>query len=312
MLQIAYFCIKINVMFKISTSAPELERIEPAFGQSFTLRKFEEINPNAQPFWHFHPELEIVYIKHGSGKRHIGNHISYYSGGDLIFLGPNLPHYGFTDRLSGSNSEIVVQMKEDFLGVDFFQLPEMQLISQLFERSKSGLSFYGNTKDETGARMNSLFYMNPFEKITEFLKILHILASSKEYNILNAVGVALVVQAQDTNRIDHIYKYVREHFTDSIQLESIAAEVNMTVPSFCRYFKKVTGKTFTEFVNEFRIVHACKLLSEERHTIAEICFDSGFNNFSHFNRLFKATTGKSPNVYRKSAEKVVYDEFYVG
>ncbi len=299
-------------MIRSNQLTPALEKIEPDFGHSFALRKFEDTNPNQVPFWHFHPELEIVYVKHGSGKRHIGNHISYYNGGDLILLGPNLPHYGFTDRLSGSNSEVVVQMKEDFLGNRFLELPEMQMIVQLFERAKSGLSFYGNTKDEVGARLMSLFYMDQFEKLTEFLKILQILATSKEYNILNASGIALVVQNQDTNRIDAVYKYVRKNFTEPIQLEEISTHVNMTVPSFCRYFKKVTGKTFTAFVNEFRIVHACKLLTEEQLSIAEVCFDSGFNNFSHFNKLFKAKTGKSPNAFRKEVEKVVYDEFYVG
>lgn len=293
-------------------STPALEKIVPNFGHSFTLRKFEEINPNILPFWHFHPELEIVYIKQGSGKRHIGNHISYYNGGDLIFLGPNLPHYGFTDRLSGASSEIVVQMKESFLGKNFFGLPEMSNILQLFERSKAGLSFYGNTKNEVGARLDDLFYMNEFDKLIAFLNILQILANSKEYNVLNAAGVSLIIQGQNTHKIDTIYKYVRAHFTEAIQLEEIAAEANMTVPSFCRYFKKTTGKTFTEFVNEFRIVHACKLLSEEKHTIADVCFESGFNNFSHFNRLFKEKTGKSPNTYRKAVEKVVYDEYYVG
>jgi AraC-like DNA-binding protein/uncharacterized RmlC-like cupin family protein len=299
-------------MIRTISSTPALEKIEPNFGHSFALRKFEDINPNTQPFWHFHPELEIVYVKHGSGKRHIGNHISYYSGGDLIFLGPNLPHYGFTDRLSGNSSEIVVQMKDDFLGPAFFKLPETQAIYQLFERSKVGLSFYGNTKDEIGARLNNLFYMDQFDKLMEFVKILQILANSKEYNILNASGITLIIQGQDTNRIDTVYKYVREHFTETIQLDDIASEVNMTVPSFCRYFKKVTGKTFTEFVNEFRIVHACKLLSEEQFTIAEICYESGFNNFSHFNRLFKQKTGKNPNAYRRGVEKVVYEDFYLG
>lgn len=299
-------------MIRSNVSTPALEKIEPAFGQSFSLKKFESSNPNQLPFWHFHPELEIVYVKHGSGKRHIGNHISYYNGGDLIFIGPNLPHYGFTDRLSDTNAEIVVQMKADFLGIDFLKLPEMSIIEQLFERSRSGLSFFGNTKDEVGGRLESLFYMDPFERLTEFVKILHILAMSKEYTILNASGVALVVHNQDTNRIDAIYKYVRMHFKETILLEDIADQVNMTVPSFCRYFKKVTQKTFTEFVNEFRIVHACKLLTEEQLSISEICFESGFNNFSHFNRLFKNKTGKSPNAFRKDVEKVVYEDFYLG
>lgn len=291
---------------------PALEKIEPNFGQSFTIRKFEECNPNQVPFWHFHPELEIVYVKEGSGKRHIGNHISYYSGGDLIFLGPNLPHYGFTDRLSGSKEEIVVQMKADFLGRTFFNLPELHAVYQLFEKSKAGLSFFGKTRDEVGSRLNSMFFMTPFERLMEFIQILQILGESKDYNMLNASGISLVVQHQDNDRIDTIYKYVRDHFMESIQLEDVASRINMTVPSFCRYFKRITNKTFTEFVNEFRIVHACKLLSEERHTITEVCFESGFNNFSHFSRLFKSKTGQSPNAYRKAVEKVVYEEFYLG
>jgi AraC-like DNA-binding protein/uncharacterized RmlC-like cupin family protein len=294
-------------------TTPTFEKIEPSFGQSFLLRKFEDVNPNVLPFWHFHPELEIVYVRQGSGKRQVGNHMSYYNGGDLIMLGPNLPHYGFTDRLSESSSEIVVQMKEDFLGKNFFHLPEMEGVLQLFERSKMGLSFHGNTKDEVGDRLENLFYMNPFEKLIEFVKILQILAESKEYDMLNAAGsVALVIQGQDTTRIDTIYKYVRTHFQDPIQLDDVAVLISMTVPSFCRYFKRVTGKTFVEFVNEFRIVHACKLLHEETHSIAEVCFESGFNNFSHFNKVFKEKTGKSPNAYRKGLEKVVYEEYYLG
>jgi AraC-like DNA-binding protein len=291
---------------------PSFEKIIPSFGHKFTLRKFEDSNPNLVPYWHFHPEIEIVYIKHGSGKRHIGNHLSYYNGGDLILLGPNLPHYGFTDRLFDSNSEVVVQMKTDFLGPDFFKLPEMEAISQLLERSKSGISFYGNTKIQVGAKLNNLSYMNSFDQLIELIKILQLLAESKEYQILNAGSVTLVVQKQDTSRIDTIYKFVRSNFRDNINLEDVAEIANMTVPSFCRYFKKTTGKTFTAFVNEFRLVHACKLLNEEQFNVTEICFECGFNNISHFNKLFKAKTGKNPNAYRKQIEKVVYEDAFLG
>lgn len=293
-------------------SHPQLEKIEPTFGHSFALRQFNTVNPNSVPSWHFHPELEMVYIKEGSGKRHIGNHISYYNGGDLIFLGPNLPHYGFTDRLSSHTQEIVIQMKYDFLGKDFFNIPEMKTIKNLFDKSIGGLSFYGNTKIEVGTRLESLFYMTEFEKLLSFLQILHILAESKEYTILNANGVSLVINNQENMRIDTVYKYVRQHFSENITLDDIAKEINMTVPSFCRYFKKVTSKTFTEFVNEYRLVHACKLLHEEQLSIADVCYESGFNNFSHFNKLFKNKTGKSPAAYRKQAEKVVYEPAYVG
>jgi AraC-like DNA-binding protein len=141
--------------------------------------------------------------------------------------------------------------------------------------------------------------MGPFERLIGFIKILHKLSLSNEYKLLNASSVGLVVNLQDSKRIDTIYKYVRKHFMDEdLPLKTISALVNMTVPSFCRYFKKHTNKTFTQFVNEFRIVHATKLLSESDAPISEVCFDSGFNNFSHFNRNFKKITGKSPREYR--------------
>jgi AraC-like DNA-binding protein len=278
---------------------PTLEKVEPTFGQSFTVLKFDESNDNTERSWHFHPELELVYIADGSGKRHIGSHISYYNRGDLIFIGPNLPHYGFTDRLSGVSSEIVLQWKEDFLGTKILNLPESENIKNLFKRSRQGIVFHGNIKEEIGARLDDLIHMQPFERLMAFINILHKLSISEEYTLLNAFTVGLVVNLQDSKRIDTIYKYVRKHFLDEeLPLKTVAELINMTVPSFCRYFKKHTNRTFTQFLNEFRIVHATKLLSETDAPISDVCFDSGFNNFSHFNRNFKKITGKSPREYR--------------
>ena len=284
---------------------PALEKIQPNFGQSFTYKKFKGATENTQPFWHFHPEMEMVFISSGSGKRHVGNHISYYKDGDLIFLGPNLPHYGFTDRFTGSESEIVVQLKADFLGDMFFNAPEMEAIKKLLERSRGGLTFHGNIKKEIGERLDELSHMNHFEQLIALLKILQKLAKSDEYSLLNAATASLVVEHKDSLRIDKIYKHIRNHFQDeNIPLADVADLVNMTIPAFCRFFKKNTGKTFTQFVNEFRIVHATKLLHETDDPISSICYDCGFNNFSHFNRHFKKITGKSPSEYRKELNPV--------
>ncbi len=287
---------------------PSLEKIAPNFGQSFSMRRFGEASINCVPSWHFHPELEIAFIASGNGKRHVGNHISYYKGGDLIFLRPNLPHYGFTDRFTGASSEIVIQMKYDFLGEKLLDAPEMKAITGLFERSKRGLVFHGNTKSEVGERLQDIFHMTDFEKLIALLNILNQLAKSTEYTVLNASEASLIVDQTDSIRIDRIFKYVRKHFQDeSIPLSDVAALVNMTVPSFCRFFKKHTTKTFTQFVNEYRIVHATKLLSETNDPISLICYDCGFNNFSHFNRYFKKITGKSPSQYRKDLNPVPLD-----
>jgi len=284
---------------------PVLEKVLPKFGSSFFFRNFNDRNSNSQPYWHFHPELEIVYVGDGSGKRHIGNHISYYNEGNLIFLGPNLPHLGFTDRLSGQHNEIVVQMKEDFLGSNFLEVPEMKAIQQLFERSRLGLSFHGTTKKEVGERLERMTLLEGFDRLLAFLRVLEILANSTEYKILNANGYALDVEVQDHERINTIYQFVRKHFQREIPLSEIADEVNMTIPAFCRYFKKLTHKTFTHFVNEFRVVHACKLLSEQQLPISEVCFESGFNNLSHFNKSFRKITEKSPTEYRKDFRKII-------
>lgn len=282
-----------------------MEKIEPAFGSSFTIRRFDDMEACNRPHWHFHPEYEIVYISNGHGKRHIGDHISYYEDGDLIFLGPNLPHFGFAEELFEEHIEIVVQMKEDFLGQDFLGKPEMEAISRLFERSRKGISFGGGLKQEVGRRLQSMMQLGGFERMLELLAILQLMARSTEYIPLNANGFALEVNAQDQRRIEAVYAYVESGFQEEINLDEAASRVSMTVPAFCRYFKKLTRKTFSQFVNEFRIAHACRLLGDDSLTIAAVSFDSGFNNLSHFNRQFKNITGISPRDYRKGLKKVV-------
>ncbi len=284
---------------------PSLERISPTFGSSLLVRQFSEPCNNVEAVWHFHPEMELVYVNGGSGKRHIGNHLSYFHNGELILIGSNLPHYGFTDRLSGNRSETIVQMKEDFLGEGFFEIPEMSGVLNLFERAKMGLSFQGKTKRKVGAKIEKLQQYDNYDRLLKFLTILKALAGSEEYQILNAQGYALEVNMQDNDKLNLIYDYVRTHFTKVITLEQIADVVSMTQPAFCRYFKKVSGKTFTRFVNEYRLVHASKLLAEQPSSITDICYQSGFNNFSHFNKQFKRFVGKSPSDYRKQVRKVV-------
>ena len=285
---------------------PALEKIIPEFGSSFAVKQYIDPTPNLRaPFWHFHPEIELVYVKGGSGKRHIGNHLSYYNDGELVLIGSMLPHYGFTDRLTGNESETIIQLREDFLGEVFFRSNEMYSIVQLFDRARAGIAFHGTSKWKIGNRIERLPSLDNFAKLIELLCILQDMAWSTEYEILNADGYSFEVENADSVRVNIIYDHVRKNFQRPIPLEEIAGEVSMTIPAFCRYFKKLSGKTFTRFVNEFRIVHACKLLSEMPSSITDICFESGFNNFSHFNRLFKKITGKSPSDYRKEFRQVL-------
>ncbi|MFA9192038.1 AraC family transcriptional regulator [Flavobacterium sp. FZUC8N2.13] len=281
----------------MKSSLPTLKIIEPSFGSSFTLTKYD-INYNSH-FWHYHPEIELIYVNGGAGKRQVGSHISYYTSGDLTLIGSNLPHCGFTDELTGNKNEIVIQMKPDFLGEHFFEIPEMRNIKDLLQQAKSGITFGGKTKRKIGKKIGKMEDKNPFERLLSIIEILNELElATEDATVLNAEGFRMEMHVQDNERINSIFNYVKDHFKEPIRLEDIANKVSMTVPSFCRYFKKVTHKTFTKFVNDYRLVHACKLLAEKPISISAIAFESGFNNFSHFNKLFKEFTGKNASEYR--------------
>lgn len=285
--------------------APTFEKIDPGFGNSIKVRQYADPCRDKQPYWHIHPEMELIYVNGGSGKRHIGNQLSYYKSGDLLLIGSNLPHYGFTDRLTRNKSETIVQMKEDFLGPQFFDVPEMLPVKRLLQRAKQGIAFTGKTKKKVGGKIEKLPKYDPFDRLLKILAILKELAKSEEYTVLNVDGYAMEIEPRDSQRINKVYDFVRDNFQRQISLDEIADVVSMTEPAFCRYFKKLSGKTFTQFVNEYRLVHASKLLSERPDNITDICFECGFNNFSHFNKLFKAFTGKSPSRYRNEMTTIV-------
>lgn len=285
-------------------SKPTLEKILPT-GGSVSVRQFHEFARNTRPYWHYHPELELVYVKGGSGKRHIGSHLSYFHDGELVLIGSNLPHQGFTDRINGNETETVIQMLPNFLGEQFFDTPEMKSIKTMLDGSKRGLSFYGETKDRVGAKIEDLINHPPFKRIIQLVQILNELSLSNEYNILNAQGFSIDIAPQDNDRINLVLNHIRENFQSQISLYEMSQLISMTEPSFSRYFKKVTRKTFTNFVNEYRLVHAAKLLSEKQMSITEVCFESGFSNYSHFTKLFQKFAGKSPSKYRSELRQVL-------
>lgn len=284
---------------------PAFEAIEPDFGHSFTYQKFDAQRPNKNLVWHYHPEVELVYVNGGNGKRQIGSHVSYYTQGDLILIGSNLPHCGFTDACTGNTSESVVQMKTDFLGSEFMTIPEMGNIRRLFEKAKGGIAFTGSAKKKIGEKIEILEYKTDFQRLLAILNILNELGNTSEFQILNADHLSVETQTKENDRINTIFNFVKENYHEPISLEEMASLTHMTVPSFCRYFKKVTNKTFVQFVNEYRMVHASNLLSENELSITDICFESGFNNFSHFNKSFKAFTGMSPSEYRNQLKTVM-------
>jgi len=284
---------------------PTLEKVIPSFGSSLLVKKHIEFLNENIPFWHFHPEIELVYVNKGKGKRHIGNHISYFNNSQLVLIGSNLPHVGYIDRLTTNGSETLIQFKPDFLGESFFNIPEMGKIKNLFERAKKGIRFNIKIKETIGPKIEGLVHLEGVDRIISFLEILNDLAITEDYTLLNANGFAFETLPQNSTKIDLVFKHINENFNEHISLEEISDLASMTIPAFCRFFKKTTGKTFTKLVNEYRVVHATKLLSESQTSITDICYECGFNNFSHFNKLFKEFTGKSASKYKAEMKNLI-------
>ncbi len=292
-------------MSEMIIKKPSYEKVSPEFGNSILVKQNVKNLNSRNSFWHFHPELELVYVNKGKGKRHIGSHLSYFNNSQLILIGSNLPHNGFTDRLTAEGKETLIQFKPEIFGEAFMKLSEMDHISHLFTKAKKGILYKPETKQRIGPKIEALAGKDNFGRLVGLLEILNDLARAKDYELLNVNGFALEAETQDNSKIDTIFDYVNSNFKESISLAEIADVANMTVPGFCRYFKKVTGKTFTNMVNEYRIVHATELLAESKSSITDICFKCGFNNFSHFNKCFKDFTGKTASQYRKEMKRMI-------
>jgi AraC-like DNA-binding protein len=256
-------------------------------------------NLNDQYYWHFHPEYEICYVEGASGTRHIGDHISRYEGSDLVFIGPFIPHLNFDYGVRTQCEQVVVQMKEDFLGKGFLELPEMQGLNGLFKKAGTAVAFYGETKSKAGEMMKDLSSLkDPFTRLMKLLEVFSMLSQSEEYEILGAKPLDNPSDLREQLRMQKIHRMVEESFPAKIETEEAAAAINLSLSAFCRYFKNASGLTFTDYVNKYRINQARKLLLMGKN-VTEACYETGFGNLSHFNRTFKRFAGQNPSEFRK-------------
>ena len=261
---------------------------------------------------HFHPEYELTLILDSSGTQFIGNSIRPFFKNGLTLTGPNLPHYWRCDPIYYQNvrglkaEAIIVRFPEEFLGKEFFLLPEMQQVKKLFRRSLQGLSYYGSTKTITSEIMYAMLEMDGAERIISLLKILNTLAQSSEYRILSSMGFTQHYGVSDVEKINRVYSYVMEKFMNPIHLKDVAAVANMNTTAFCRYFKGKSGKTFGQFLQEIRIGYACKLLVDGNYNVSQVCYECGFQNQSYFIKQFKKVVHKTPLQYRNEYTKTFF------
>lgn len=255
-------------------------------------------------YWHFHPELELVYIEGASAKRHVGDHISDYSGSDLVLIGSNIPHLNFDHGVTTSYRKEVLHFKTDFKENILGNLPELKQIERLLELSSYGIAFYGITKTKAGELMKTLHLLDSFDFFMTVMKLLKLLATSTEFKLLHKTPYRNSYSNKEQKRIRTIYGYIDENYQHKITLDDVASICNLTKPAFCRYFKKNTGTTFIGFLNQYRISQAKRLLLQGKN-VSETCFECGFESLSYFNRNFKKITGENPSNFKQRQTAVV-------
>jgi len=271
------------------------ETVLPDPNQSFKL--FEPRLKNYF-FWHYHPEYELVYVEASNGIRHVGSHISSYMGSDLVLIGPNIPHLNFDYGLQTAYRQVVVQLQQNFLGTAFAQTPEFTGIQQLFARAGMGLSFGGETKIQVGEKLRHMQQLGHFEQLLCLLEVFQLLAHSPHVNALNDRDTSVQLFLNDKIRMGSIYQYIHAQYNAKPDVNEVAASVHLSTPAFCRYFKKQTNITFTDFVNQYRVTQAKTLLLKQV-SVSEACYEVGFESLSYFNKLFKKLTGVNPSAFKK-------------
>jgi AraC-like DNA-binding protein len=282
---------------------PQLFKVSKGPDRSFSVRR--DLVPHVNNRWHYHREIELIHFKQGEGTQFIGDSIKHFQAGDVVMVGANLPHYwrfddAYFEETAGAQADIrVSHFEEQFWGSDFLDLPENAAIRAVLEKAKRGLQVTGSTRERVAELLEQLLHAEGPQRIILLMEALSVIANSKDTVMLSSIGFKPDHLEAENDRINAIYEYSVKNFKRKIQLEEIAEVANISPNSFCRYFKSRTRKTYSQFLIELRVGHACKLLIENNECIKRLCYESGFNNFTSFHKYFKAITGKSPLAYQK-------------
>ncbi|GAB2763423.1 AraC family transcriptional regulator [Rhabdobacter roseus] len=279
---------------------PHFHRVPLKSQNSFSIRHEKESAFGT--VWHYHPELELHHLIKGKGVRFIGDDISNFSDGELILLGENLPHTWRVEEGSSSHATaevIIIHFLPDCLGADLLHLPEAYLIPKLYEKARKGLVIKGKAREEIIPLMYAAADAHNLDRLILLLTILKILAETEEVSSIASANAFYKSNDSETLRLNTVYAFTLSNYKKEISLKDVSSVANLSVTSFCRYFKLMTNKTYNDFLTEIRISHACRLLVDDRLATEVICFECGFNNVSNFYRHFKKVTDMTPLEYKR-------------
>lgn len=255
--------------------------------------------------WHYHPEYELLYVSKSSGIRFVGDSVEHFSAGDLVLVGSNLPHLWRNDPSYYNNEDtsgiktVVIKFLIDFIGKGTFSYPEFSAINHMLEESKYGISYKKNVSEKLHHKLIEIIDLDPVRRSLKLVEILQELSEVTEKEVLSSTDMRQY-STVPSKRLDAVIKYMSDNYSSSIYLQDVADISHMTTNSFCRFFKKMTNKSFTQFLNEIRVRNASRLLLEPELSVSQVCYMVGYNSITNFYKQFKQIMGLTPNRYRRS------------
>lgn len=265
------------------------------------MRCLEHGAPNPLIRWHYHEEYELHLIVRTRGKVFVGDYIGRFEPGHLVLTGPRLPHNWISTELPDEGVEIrdrVLQFPDEPLRDAGKLIPELQEAFPLLERAKHGIEFIG-LSEQANEHIDRIQHSSGLQRISEFLHLLQALSRHDNYHLLSSVQLQSFDDDESLRQISEVVDYVTTHYASSFSLTEIAERFEMSPSRFSRYFRRATGNTFTDFVNQLRVNRACQLLMETDQYVSTICYNVGFNNVANFNRRFMEIKGMTPSDFRK-------------
>ena len=277
---------------------------EPEEGFAFKILRAEGFDCP----WHVHTEYELILVLQCNGYRIVGDNIAPLSAGDMVFMGPGLPHI-WQNETNGERTTpvhaLLIQFEEQFLGDGLLRLPVLGAIRRFLKRAKRGLHVVGKTRDTVAAKMYEMPELAGLERIIQVLRILDLLAGSTECTPLASASFAFEFQPYDQERMNRLFQFVNVRLGQAIRIAEVARIVGLSEGAFSRFFHAHTGRSFPGFLNELRIGRACRLLIEADKNITEIGYECGFTNLSNFNRQFLRLKKISPSEFRKQMQGTI-------
>jgi len=251
--------------------------------------------------WHYHPECELTLIIKGSGKRIVGDSHDSFEAGDLVLVGPGIPHTWSGGSADEGAEAIVIQFSEGFVA-PFLALPEFEAARRLLEKARRALHFHPVPED-VRARLKALPDLSPAIRVTELVALLDRL--TYEAPRMLASDTFSIGRHADAQRINAACHYIQEKAATGLTLGKVAAQVHLSPSAFCKFFKRHTGRAFSDYVNDVRMADASLLLAHTDKTIRQVATDTGYESLTYFNRVFRQRKKMTPSEFRKNAKSTI-------